>query len=345
MIDTVSSQARLTLMTVAVTAGARGTRTIAMITMNTHGRRPRGARAPGAEPADLCRTGRRRRRRRHRVERHQHRHRAAALDGPDAAISPAWAIRWCRATSRSAASSPPAPPRIAQSASACSCRARAASATCAACSAAPRPRLVVPGARAMPIDETLGERGVLLALAATAHHAPAGGAAAARPDRRPRRARPAARALPLRPALHRRRSGNAIRQRRRAPRLPRRRSRRRHAPRLSRASATSAATRSLLDTLIAPPRAAAARSCSPASTATAVLRLSAGLHARGADARRRRVAPPTSPPSGDWSIAAACRSTVSSRIARSAAMRRAPIAPHSAIPLSQDGPRLESHAA
>lgn len=34
--------------------------------------------------------------------------------------------------------------------------------------------LVVPGARALPIDEALGEQGVLLALAATAHHACAG---------------------------------------------------------------------------------------------------------------------------------------------------------------------------
>ena len=32
-------------------------------------------------------------------------------------------------------------------------------------------RLVVPGARVLPIAEDLGERGVLLALAATAYHA------------------------------------------------------------------------------------------------------------------------------------------------------------------------------
>ena len=36
-------------------------------------------------------------------------------------------------------------------------------------------RLVVPAARAMPIDRTLGERGTLMALAATSHHAIAGG--------------------------------------------------------------------------------------------------------------------------------------------------------------------------
>src|SRR4051794_23796052 len=38
-------------------------------------------------------------------------------------------------------------------------------------------RLVVPGARATPIREDLGERGALLALAATAHHCAAAGAA------------------------------------------------------------------------------------------------------------------------------------------------------------------------
>jgi 3-hydroxyethyl bacteriochlorophyllide a dehydrogenase len=35
-------------------------------------------------------------------------------------------------------------------------------------------RLIVPSARAVPVDERLGERAVLLALAATAHHAAAG---------------------------------------------------------------------------------------------------------------------------------------------------------------------------
>ncbi len=38
-------------------------------------------------------------------------------------------------------------------------------------------RVILPAARAMPIDESLGARGILLALAATAHHAIAGGAA------------------------------------------------------------------------------------------------------------------------------------------------------------------------
>ena len=39
-------------------------------------------------------------------------------------------------------------------------------------------QLVVPGARAIRVDEALGERSVLLALAATAHHAIAANAAA-----------------------------------------------------------------------------------------------------------------------------------------------------------------------
>jgi 3-hydroxyethyl bacteriochlorophyllide a dehydrogenase len=37
--------------------------------------------------------------------------------------------------------------------------------------------VILPGSRAVPIDETLGRDGILLALAATAHHAIAGGAA------------------------------------------------------------------------------------------------------------------------------------------------------------------------
>lgn len=40
-------------------------------------------------------------------------------------------------------------------------------------------RVVVPGARVIPVDERLGERAVLLALAATAYHAVVGGG---RPD-------------------------------------------------------------------------------------------------------------------------------------------------------------------
>lgn len=42
-------------------------------------------------------------------------------------------------------------------------------------------RLVMPGSRALPVDESLGERAVLLALAATAHHA-CSGAGHSQPD-------------------------------------------------------------------------------------------------------------------------------------------------------------------
>ncbi len=38
-------------------------------------------------------------------------------------------------------------------------------------------RVILPAARAMPVDESLGEAGILIALAATAYHAIAGGAA------------------------------------------------------------------------------------------------------------------------------------------------------------------------
>ena len=43
-------------------------------------------------------------------------------------------------------------------------------------------RVVVPGARVVPIDESLGEQGVLLALAATAYHAINGGGGTQKPD-------------------------------------------------------------------------------------------------------------------------------------------------------------------
>jgi bacteriochlorophyllide a dehydrogenase len=46
-------------------------------------------------------------------------------------------------------------------------------------------RVVVPGARVVSVDERLGERAVLLALAATAHHAIAGAGAAAGSARQP----------------------------------------------------------------------------------------------------------------------------------------------------------------
>ena len=126
--------------------------------------------------------------------------------------------------------------RCAGSASACSFPVRAASARSAACSAVPPRAVVVPGARVVPIDDELGEQGVLLALAATAYHAIAGAAARSLTDRRPRRARPAAGAARGRctaatpvvwetqPAARRRRcraTGSSIRPSDDAPRLPR----------------------------------------------------------------------------------------------------------------------------
>ena len=59
--------------------------------------------------------------------------------------------------------------------------ARNASARSAACSAASASRLVVPAKRVVPLDRNLGERGILLALAATAYHAIAARGASA-PD-------------------------------------------------------------------------------------------------------------------------------------------------------------------
>ena len=113
-------------------------------------------------------------------------------------------------------------------------------------------RLVVPGARVTPIDDALGEQGVLLALAATAYHAIAApGCGAARPDRRPWRARPAAGAARGGAG---RRAGGVGAQPRAAPTAP-------PATRCSippptsaattAASATSAAIPRILDTLIA----------------------------------------------------------------------------------------------
>jgi hypothetical protein len=180
--------------------------------------------------------------------------------------SPAWAIRWCPATSRSAACAQAGPASGTGSASACSCPARAASARCAACSAVRRPRLVVP-ARACAVDEELGERGVLLALAATAYHAvPAAGARdrAARPDRRPRRAGPPAGALTCWPAAAARGLGNEPRPRREGARATRAAPGRRRAARLPR-HLRRQRRRRILDTLIARWR-PAARSCWPAST-------------------------------------------------------------------------------
>ncbi len=126
-------------------------------------------------------------------------------------------------------------------------------------------------ARSRRSTRTLGEQGVLLALAATAQHALAGGAPA-RADRRPRRARPAARAAAVRggrradgvgdqpgPSRWRCRLPGARSRRRRAPRLPRhlRRQRRRrparHAGRAARAGRRDRAGRLLRATPVASP--------------------------------------------------------------------------------------------
>ena len=141
---------------------------------------------------------RRRRRRRHRVERHQHRHRAPALDRPHAALprhglSAGAGLRIGRPRRRGRRRA-----RAARSASASSCPAPTASATCAGCSAAPPRALVVPG------DARRAGRRARWASTAccwrwpppptTRCPAAASATRAARPDRRPRRARPAARA-------------------------------------------------------------------------------------------------------------------------------------------------------
>ena len=106
--------------------------------------------------------------------------------------SPAWATRSSPDTNPSAASLPPAPRsgcRVGDS------RVRAG----ARCFGEVKglfggaaSRLVVPGNRVVPIDEDLGEQGVLIALAATAYHAIQGGELS-RSHRRPRRSRPPAR--------------------------------------------------------------------------------------------------------------------------------------------------------
>jgi 3-hydroxyethyl bacteriochlorophyllide a dehydrogenase len=54
-------------------------------------------------------------------------------------------------------------------------RVPAVSAKCAACSAVPHPAWWFPAARIVKLDQGFGERGILLALAATAQHAIAGG--------------------------------------------------------------------------------------------------------------------------------------------------------------------------
>ena len=145
----------------------------------------------------------------------------------------------------------------------------------------------------LPLDRALGEQGILLALAATAYHALAARGAAL-PDlhRRARRARPAARAA-LSIAARRRAAGRvgdatpARVERRR--RLRRARSRARCAPRLPRIYDVSGDA-GLLDTLIG--RLAPGGEIVLAGFYSEPLSFAfrAGLHARGAHPRRRRMA-------------------------------------------------------
>ena len=248
---------------------------------------------------DLSAPGRRGRRRRHRVERHQHRHRAAALVGPDAAVprhglSAGARIRIGRPRHRRRAGV-----RQRGSASACSCPARAASATCAACSAAP-PR--GSSCRATRVDPDRRDAGR------------AGRAAGAGRDRLSRH-RAQGRSPDLivgHGVLGRLLARIAVAARRQRPTVwERNRRRARAAPTATRSSirtttraatiarsATSAATPRLLDTLIARLAPRGEIVLAGFYSEPLVLRLPAGLHARGAHPRRRRMAAePISPPS------------------------------------------------
>ena len=112
------------------------------------------------------------------VERHQHRHRAASLVRPDAAVPRHGISAGPRLRIGRARSPRPGRDPDGATASASSSPAPAASAMSAACSAVPPPASSSPASGCVPVDESLGEQAVLLALAATAYHAIAGGAAA-----------------------------------------------------------------------------------------------------------------------------------------------------------------------
>ena len=108
------------------------------------------------------------------MEWNKHRHRATFWGWPHAAVPGNGLSAGAWLQNPSVASRAPAPLPDCRLGRMSSCRARGATATCAACSAAP-PRLVTPAARVIPIPTTLAERGVLMALAATARHAIADG--------------------------------------------------------------------------------------------------------------------------------------------------------------------------
>ena len=138
------------------------------------------------------------------------RDRASSLVRPHARRFPAWGIRWCRATSRSAASSTPATGLWLQR------RRIRLRPRCPLLHRGARPvrrraaaRLVVPGARVSAIDADLGERGALLSLAATGLSC-AGRCEPAGADRRSWRARPRCWPASRSPSdMPRRRSGRA----------------------------------------------------------------------------------------------------------------------------------------
>ena len=93
-------------------------------------------------------------------------------------LFPAWVIRWSPATSWSVTSSRPDLPAASVPASACSFPAQNVSARYAACSALPLPAWWC-GRTVWCRSTGMGDRGILLALAATAYHAIAARGAAA----------------------------------------------------------------------------------------------------------------------------------------------------------------------
>jgi demethylspheroidene O-methyltransferase len=243
----------------------------------------------------------------HRVERHQHRHGAPAVVRAACRRSPAWAIRWSPATSRSAASArrraraPIVGERVFVPGARCFGPVRGLFGGAAA-------RVVVPGQKAVPIDAELGEKACCWRS----------------PPRRTTRSRRAAR-LPIsssatacsaacsrasrsRSAASRRSCGSATRARRDGA-LPVTGDRdpTRTTGATTARSTTSAATRHPRHA-DRTPRAGRRDRARRLLRRAAVVRVSAGLHARGAAARRRRMAPGDLVACRRCSRAARCRS-------------------------------------
>ena len=244
---------------------------------------------------------------------------------------PAWAIRWCPATRRSARSSA----RVRDAGVAVGANVFVPGARCfgdvRGLHGGSASHLVAPGARVVPIDAALGERGVLLALAATALHAAQGRAPRrADPHRRPRRARPVDRAPGGGARRWRRSSGKptpsapsgalgydvidaraTIRAATIAP------------------SSTSAATRRRSTRSSSASRRADA-SRSPASTTPSASPSRPPSCARRRSASPRNGRPATSPKRATWSQRARCRLTASSPTGAPRARPPKPIRPLSA---------------